>query len=473
MKLYFMGICGTAMGNVAILMKQLGHEVCGADSGVYPPMSTILAEAGIDVYEGFDPVRLEKVAPELVVIGNAMSRGQPELEWLLDTRALPVVSLPELISRELLPGRQSIVIAGTHGKTTTTALTAALLRANGSEPGWLVGGVPRDLPRGAKLGTPGAPFVIEGDEYDSAFFDKRSKFIHYQPQLLVLNNLEFDHGDIFRDLEDVKRSFRHVIRLVPRSGYILYNADDPNLAELLPVEWTRCLSVGTSKHADLRVRDFVENREGSSFSLRWPSGQEILVHTCLPGLYNAHNVAMAALACGLALNAEKPEVLALDILADYHGVKRRQDILLDQPELVVIEDFGHHPTALRETLASLRARYPQHRLTACFEPRSNTACTAQFQDAFTEALALADACYLAPVYRAERYADDERLDTEAMAATLTARGTCSGAFNSFDTLIDELIHATETKRDRPRCVVVFSNGAFGGKLPHFVERFAG
>ncbi|MEM9227337.1 MAG: Mur ligase family protein, partial [Verrucomicrobiota bacterium] len=359
-----------------------------------------------------------------------------------------------------------------HGKTTTTALTAALLRANGSEPGWLVGGVPHDLPSGAELGAPGAPFVIEGDEYDSAFFDKRSKFIHYHPQLLVLNNLEFDHGDVFRDLEDVKRSFRHVIRLVPRSGYILYNADDPNLAELLPVEWTRCLSVGTSDQADLQLRDFSESIDGSSFSLCWPSGETTSIHTRLPGLYNARNIAKATLASGLALNPQRPEAISLDALQQYQGVKRRQDILLNTPALVVIEDFGHHPTALRETLASLRARYPQHRLTACFEPRSNTACTAQFQEAFTEALALADACYLAPVYRAERYADDERLETEAMAANLTARGTCSGAFDSFDALIKELIHATETKRDRPRCVVVFSNGAFGGVLPRYVERFS-
>src|SRR5690606_18604369 len=214
MQIYFMGICGTAMGNAALLARAAGHEVLGADTGVYPPMSTVLTEAGIELHEGYDAARLRRLAPDLVVIGNAMSRGNPEVEWLLDTRELRFVSLPALLHDTVLATRKNIVVCGTHGKTTTTALTAFLLRENGRDPGFLIGGVPLDPPTGNHLGAAADPFVIEGDEYDSAFFDKRSKFIHYAPHVAVLNNLEFDHADIFRDLADVQRTFSHLTRIV-------------------------------------------------------------------------------------------------------------------------------------------------------------------------------------------------------------------------------------------------------------------
>ena len=464
-----MGICGTAMGNIAVLMKRQGHTVTGSDTGVYPPMSNVLADEGIVIEAGFDPDRLEACAPDLVIIGNAMSRGNTEIEWLLETRRFPMVSLPELVSREILSHRRNIVVAGTHGKTTTSTLAAYLLEKAGLKPGWMIGGVPLDLPSGAALGHAGGPFVIEGDEYDSAFFDKRSKFIHYQPQVLVLNNLEFDHGDIFRDLEDIQRSFRHVIRLVPCNGCIIYNADDTNLTNLLPVNWTACISVGLSKQADCRIVDFAEDSHGARFRLRWKDGAKAEINWRLPGIFNARNAAMAACSARFIVGDTMETEALLAPLADFQGVKRRQEILLDRPELVVLEDFGHHPTAIRETLTSLRAHYPGHRLTACFEPRSNTACTGRFQRAFTDALALADACYLAPVNRPERYPENDRLNTVRMAEELNARGICSGAFESFDTLIEELTEATKKKRDKPRCVVVFSNGSFGGKLPLYLK----
>src|SRR5580698_10281834 len=232
MRLHFMGVCGTAMGNAALLARSAGHEVSGSDSGVYPPMSTVLADAGVKVHEGYNPGRLASLKPDLVVIGNAMMRGNPEVEWLLDTCAFPFTSLPAMLHDQVLRYRKNIVIAGTHGKTTTTALAAFLLRENGRDPGFLIGGVPQDPPTGTRLGAAGDPFVIEGDEYDSAFFDKRSKFIHYAPRIAVLNNLEFDHADIFRDLADVQRTFTHFVRLVPRNGFIVLNGDEANLAAL-------------------------------------------------------------------------------------------------------------------------------------------------------------------------------------------------------------------------------------------------
>lgn len=234
MRLYFMGICGTAMGHAALLARELRHEVCGADTGVYPPMSEVLKAAGVGVFEGYDAARLQLLRPDLVIVGNVITRGNPEMEWLLDTRSLPYTSLPAFLGESVLRHRRNLVVTGTHGKTTTAALTAFLLRAARGEPGWLIGGVPRDLPTGAAAGRPQAPFIIEGDEYDSAFFDKRSKFIHYWPWLVTINNIEFDHADIFHDLKDVGRAFAHLLKIVPRNGFALVNGDDANIAALPP-----------------------------------------------------------------------------------------------------------------------------------------------------------------------------------------------------------------------------------------------
>ena len=276
---------------VALLARAAGHEVLGADLGVYPPMSTVLAEAGITLHEGYDPLRLERLAPDLVVIGNALSRGNPEIEWLLDTRAIRYMSLPALLYDSILSVRRNIVVAGTHGKTTTTAITAFLLRENGRDPGFLIGGVPLDPPVGSALGTLEDPFVIEGDEYDSAFFDKRSKFIHYAPHIAVLNNLEFDHADIFRDLADVQRTFLHLARIVPRNGWIVLNGDDTNLAALGPLAWTRTVRVGMGERNDLRIAGYRESAEGATFRLVWQGRPWAEVKWPQPGLFNARNAA--------------------------------------------------------------------------------------------------------------------------------------------------------------------------------------
>jgi UDP-N-acetylmuramate: L-alanyl-gamma-D-glutamyl-meso-diaminopimelate ligase len=317
MRIYFMGICGTAMGNAALLARAAGHEVLGADSGVYPPMSTVLAAAGIALHEGYDAARLEKLAPDLVVIGNAMSRGNPEVEWLLDTRAIAFTSVPALLHDFVLKGRRNLVICGTHGKTTTTALAAFLLREAGRDPGFLIGGVPQDPPVGAHLGATGDPFVIEGDEYDSAFFDKRSKFIHYAPHIAVLNNLEFDHADIFRDLADVQRTFSHLARIVPRNGVVVLNGDDANLRALGAMAWTRVVRVGMGEGNDVRLVDFSETPAGAEFRLLWRGQPWGTVTWGLSGAYNARNAAMAATAAGLALDAANPTALKLDAAGDF------------------------------------------------------------------------------------------------------------------------------------------------------------
>ncbi|MSU49121.1 MAG: UDP-N-acetylmuramate:L-alanyl-gamma-D-glutamyl-meso-diaminopimelate ligase [Opitutus sp.] len=469
MKIYFMGIGGTAMGNAALLARAVGHEVVGADTGVYPPMSTVLATAGIALHEGYDPARLEKLAPDLVVIGNAMSRGNPEVEWLLDTRALAFTSLPAMLHELVLKRRRNLVICGTHGKTTTTALAAFLLRAAGRDPGFLIGGVPQDPPVGSHLGNPADPFVIEGDEYDSAFFDKRSKFIHYAPHIAVLNNLEFDHADIFRDLIDVQRTFTHLVRIVPRNGFVVLNGDDTQLRILGAMAWTHVVRVGADEGNDVRIVDFAETPAGATFRLLWRGQPWATVQWSLTGLYNARNAAMAATVAGLALDSANPTVLKLDALARFRGVKRRQEILLRTARFTVIEDFGHHPTALAETLQSFRARFPGTLLTAVFEPRSNTARTKAMQAGFLRALGLADEVYLGPVNRPEKLSAEERFDPEAVAQQLETQGVEAHFAATNAALFDKLLaNTTKMAGPKPRVVAFFTNGSFDGIIGRYV-----
>ena len=469
MRIYFMGICGTAMGNAALLARAAGHDVLGSDTGVYPPMSTVLAEAGITLHEGYDAARLEKLAPDLVVIGNALSRGNPEIEWLLDTRKIRFISLPAMLHEFVLQARRNIVIAGTHGKTTTTALTAYLLGANGSEAGYLIGGVPLDPPTGNHLGAAAAPFVIEGDEYDSAFFDKRSKFIHYAPHIAVLNNLEFDHADIFRDLADVQRTFSHLTRIVPRNGWILLNGDDDNLRALGPLGWTHTARVGTGERNDLRIVDFTEQGTTVTFKLVWQGRTWGEVSWSQPGLFNARNAAMAALAAGLALFPEDPTRLKLAMLTKFRGVKRRQELLIDTAKLKVIEDFGHHPTALAETLHSLRNRYPEALLTAVFEPRSNTARTKVMQAGFTRALGTADEVFIGAVSRADKLKESERFDVEAVTEHLETQGVQAHTAATNAMLLAELTATVLKPQAKPQVVIFFTNGSFDGIIGKFVE----
>lgn len=463
------------MGHAALLLRDLGHHVEGVDANIYPPMSEVLARADIRVHLGWDADRLATLKPDLVVVGNALGRGNPEVEWLLEQDAIAYTSLPALIHDHVLPGRRSLVVAGTHGKSTTTALAAMLLRAMSAEPGWLVGGVPRDLPSGQHCGNSGSPFVIEGDEYDSAFFDKRSKFIHYRPHILVLNNLEFDHADIFRDLADIQRTFRHVTRLVPRSGAILVNGDDPHLAEILPAPWTEVFRVGTGPDNDLRIGGFREGPDGTRFDLFWKGHHWHRIEWQLPGLFNARNAAMSALASGLMIDRANPtRAVRVERLSAAEGMRRRHDRRAAALGRTVIEDFGHHPTAIAATLESLRARHPAARITACFEPRTNTSRLRRVQDAFAQAFARADAVRLGPVHRPELIAEAERFDPAAVVEFLRARGVDARAFPSNTELLADLRaeHPHCQPATRPELIVFFTNGAFDGIVTAFANHVA-
>lgn len=474
MRIYFMGIAGTAMGNAALLLRAAGHEVSGSDEGVYPPMSDVLRDAGIAFFEGYDAERLAQSAPDLIVIGNALSRGNPEIEWLLESRAIPFRSLPAVLSEFVLSGRQNIVIAGTHGKTTTTAIAAHLLRGNHCDPGFLIGGVPQDPPTGTHFGTKTDPFVIEGDEYDSAFFDKRSKFIHYSPHVAVLNNLEFDHADIFRDLADIERAFDHFLRIVPRNGFAVWNADDENLARLLPVSWTQSIRVSANKgaEADVHIVGFEEGPDGASFNLTWWGKEWGTVSWSLPGLFNARNAAMAATAAALTLFPDDPTRLDLSPLAKFRGVRRRQQIHIQRDDLVVIEDFGHHPTAIKETIRSLRARFPSFAITVAFEPRSNTARTNMLQDQFQSALGEADNILIGPVDRADRLSDSERFDTVAVTKAIRSMGKDARACGSNEEVFDCLTNSSTVPANQPRLIAFFTNGSFGGLIARTCEAFS-
>ncbi|MDR3317535.1 MAG: Mur ligase domain-containing protein, partial [Puniceicoccales bacterium] len=319
MRIYLLGIGGTAMGNLAILLQMRGHMVYGSDMKIYPPMSDLLAANVIEIYEGYSAQRLEKLAPDFVVIGNAISRGNEEVEWLLNTKKIPYGSLPELIHQKIIGHRDAIVVTGTHGKTTTTTLISYLLSQNCINPGYFIGGAPLNFSSGAYYGDLSAPFVIEGDEYDSAFFDKRSKFIHYSPKILLINNIELDHLDIFRDLQDIQRTFMHVIKLVPANGCIIANGDSETIRQLLPVPWTKTIFVGKNFDNDFLIKDEQLTAHGTTFSLTH-GVNEISIRSPLFGSHNVRNVAMAIVAIQQYLGYE----INFD-LQNFKGIKKRQE----------------------------------------------------------------------------------------------------------------------------------------------------
>lgn len=473
MRIYFMGICGTAMGNTAIMLKKLGHTVCGADTDVYPPMSNVLIDAGIAIEDGFNPKKLEKLEPDLVVVGNVISRGNPEIEWLLETKRFKFTSLPALLQDFILSDRYNIVISGTHGKTTTSSIIAYLLYKLGSTPGYLIGGVPQDLPTGACEGIKGGPFVIEGDEYDSAFFDKRSKFIHYLPSILIINNLEFDHSDIFRDLFDVKQSFKHLLRIVPANGYVLINGDDSNILSLFPISWARVIKVGVGEGNELRIVGFQESATESRFKLYWRGELWKEVVWNQPGLFNARNVAIGALAVGLTLNPENPTMISLKEVSSFNGVKRRQELLIDNKKIKVLEDFAHHPTAVEEMLKSIRCRYTKHKITVGFEPRSNTAKSDVFQQEFARALIMADEVMIGNIHNEQGFVPKSRLNTTQLAVDLIRGKVSAQAFSSNLDLLESLWNRVLERIDEDHIIIFFTNGSFDGIILKLVKRIKG
>lgn len=445
--LHFIGICGTAMGSVAAALQARGFTVTGSDEKVYPPMSTFLEERGVKLSEGYRPENIPASA-DLIVVGNAISRGNPELEAVLN-RKLTYLSLPETLKLFFLRGKHNLVVTGTHGKTTTTSLLTWLLHEAGLDPAYLIGGIPKNLGQGCSLHD-AKHTVIEGDEYDTAFFDKRSKFLHYLPELVIVNNIEFDHADIFDDLDAIKLSFRRLLNVVPSEGMVLINGDDPNCIDVSRDCRAELVEVGFSPNAARHIRDVKYHPDGTEFTLL-----DHTFRTPLVGEYNVRNCAMAISAAhfyGVPL-----ETLAKG-LASFSGIKRRQEVRGTVRGITVIDDFGHHPTAIRETLRGLRHQYPGRRLWALFEPRSNTTRRAVFQHDLPKALGEADGVILAQVARMEQLKAEDRLDPEKVVTEIADAG--KPAFYEPD--VDAIIARLEPLVKEGDVIAILSNGGFGG-----------
>ena len=435
------------MGAVAAAFRELDFVVTGSDDNAYPPMSTFLEGKGIKISNGFTPENIPAEV-DLVIVGNALCRGNPELEAVLDQR-LPYRSLPETLKEFFLQDKTNIVITGTHGKTTTTSLIAWIFREAGCNPGFLIGGIARDLAQGAAF-TNSNYFIIEGDEYDTAFFDKRSKFLHYLPETVVINNIEFDHADIFADLEEIKLSFRRLVNIVPGRGYIFINADDPNCAEVVTKSLSQVFTVGFREEVTHQITEVHYDSAGAEFVLRDHSFRLPLI-----GEFNVRNAAMAV---SVALAYRLPIEVIQNALARFAGVARRQELRGEVKGIKVIDDFAHHPTAIRETLFALRHRYPGHKIWAIFEPRSNTTRRAIFQTALPEALKLADGVILARVARVDQLPSDDRLDPERVVQTIRACGV--PAF--YEPYVEDILHRVKPLARPGDVIVVFSNGGFEG-----------
>ena len=444
---HFIGICGTAMGSVAAALQNRGYTITGSDQNVYPPMSDFLIKNNINVSVGHDENNIpDKV--DLVVIGNAMSRGNVEVESVLN-RKIPYTSLPELIKRYFLQGKRNIVITGTHGKTTTSSIIAHLLNDNGLNPNLMIGGIPLDIGEGGRF-TESEFFVIEGDEYDTAFFDKRSKFVHYMPEIVVVNNIEFDHADIFNNIEEIKLSFKRMLNIVPENGIVFVNGDDNDAVEVTENCRAPVIKVGANDDCDFKIENLNLESFNSSFSIKDNSYQ-----LPMDGEFNVRNAAMA-IAVSDFLNIDQKNII--ESVSKFSGIARRQELRGEEKNVKVIDDFGHHPTAIAATIGALKQRYPDSKIWAIFEPRSNTSRRNLLQSELEDSLSQADGVIISEVPNPEKVPDGELLDVESVIENLSSKGKEAFIGLSSDDIVNKLIPLTSSGDT----IVVLSNGGFGG-----------
>ncbi len=448
-RIHLIGVCGTAMATLAAMLKSRGHDVRGSDQNVYPPMSDFLREQEITALQGYSP---DHIGPDvdLVVVGNAISRGNPELEAVLD-RKIRYCSLPEAVRDHFLWGARSIVITGTHGKTTTTSLAGWLLAHGGADPSVFIGGISENFESSYRIGG-GREFVIEGDEYDSAFFDKTAKFLKYLPDIAVVNNIEFDHADIYADLDAIRLAFRRFVNLIPKRGLLLLGADNADALALRPRALCRVETFGLSDGADWQAFDLRVSEVATSFGVR-RAGQAVgTFEIPLLGAYNVRN-ALAAIAIGAAVGLNVDTMAAG--LKSFKGVRRRMEHRGTVAGVSVYDDFAHHPTAIAETLAGVRSAYPKRRIWAIFEPRSATACRRVFHSEFVGALGAADKVIL-PANTRPNVPEDQRLSTEQIVADLQAGGVDA----RFIPATDDIVRAVAKDARAGDLVIVMSNGGF-------------
>jgi len=473
-KIYFLGIGGTGMASVAGLCKEAGFQVVGSDANMYPPMSTMLEELKIPVRTPYDPKNIESENPDLVIVANALSRGHPELEKVLEQN-LKYTSFPALCGEEFLSKRTSIVVTGTHGKTTTTSLMAHILTELKHDPGFIIGGIPKNFPRSFRLGK-GTCFAIEGDEYDTAFFDKGPKFLHYCPKYLIVNNIEFDHADIYKDVEAIEEQFAKIMQLVPSSGAIIANVDDARVAALVKkvkvdASVVSVATLGLSKDADVKVLNF-HGKEWKPGIQKWfaeietRSFGKLNIETLLTGKHNIANIAQIV-ACIDSLSKNKILNCTKDQLekafASFAGVQRRLEFLASAKDIEVYEDFAHHPTAVGLVIEGFKAVHPKRRLLVAFEPKNATSRRNTFQNDYVSKLGLADLVFIGPRPDDKRIVDDQKMDTNTLASSI---GGKARAFDSNEKLLESI----KSELQPGDSVIFMSSSSFSG-IQHQLAKY--
>lgn len=462
--LYFIGIAGTAMGNLAIALAQRGFSVFGSDTGVYPPMSSMLEQNAIGYASTFDIQHIKDHTPDLVIIGNAISRGNPEVEFVLNEN-IPFISMSEMIHDEIIGNNDAIVITGTHGKTTTSSLTATIFEFAGKKPGFVIGAKPGNFDYGCRP-IPEPQFssgtgicIIEGDEYDTAFWDKRSKFFHYPPQIAVINAIEYDHSDIFASIDDILNAFRLFLRLIPEKGLVLLNADDAMALSMKEHAFSRIESFSTNGNGDWNASILNQDHHGTTFSYHYKSKLIDTVSIPMIGQHNVRN-ALASIACAYHYGISKEDIL--NGLQQFIPPKRRLEYIGSWKERIIIDDFAHHPTAIKETVHALRSVYPDISIHAVFEPRSNTTTRNIFQKELGFCFFGVDSIYFGPINRPERFTPAERLDVDALKSAYAQHGipviTVKEDIPTWGTLILEDLEQQTKPGD---IIVLMSNGNIG------------
>ena len=448
--IHFVGVGGVGMGTLAVALSEYGYRVTGSDKALYEPMKSVLANASVEFMEGYEPSNVEKAKADRVVIGNVTRKENPEVQAWLQS-GIDFVSFPEAVRHYLIQDKKSIVCSGTHGKTSTTSWIAFLLKELQADPTYLIGGVPRDLDRGCRV-TDGDYFVGEGDEYDSAFFDKGPKFLHYNPYHLIIANIEFDHADIYRDLEHVKSSFEKVIALLPGNGLCIAHYDDPTVMELV---WNAVCPVqtfGVGPGAMWRMQDLQETSQGFDFEVLYKNRSVGRFQTPMFGEHNLRNILsgiVSAANLGFELDAIRP------IVNRFHGARRRQEVLMTEP-FVLVDDFAHHPTEVAATLSAVRRRYADKKIWAFFEPRSATSRRRTHQEGYSKAFGFADEVMIAAPYRAAGSNPEEEFSPKELVDSLKASGKSAAAYDSVQPMADRF-----AKEFRPGDIaVVMSNGEF-------------
>jgi UDP-N-acetylmuramate: L-alanyl-gamma-D-glutamyl-meso-diaminopimelate ligase len=463
-RVYLIGISGTAMASLAGMLRQRGYEVGGSDEHVYPPMSTYLERLGIPVLEGYTKEHLQTFRPDLVVIGNAAASTNVEAAATVEMD-LSYTSMPEAIYHLFIKGKHSIVVAGTHGKTTTTSLMAWLLESAGRDPSMVVGGIPLNFNQNFKLGD-GADFVIEGDEYNTAFFDKGPKFLHYHANTFLLNNIEFDHADIYSDLEAILSAFRKGVQQVAAEDVIVANGDDENVQSLRGDARARWVTFGWNRECDASASDEVEHPEGTEFTAWWEGKEWTRFRTTLSGRHNVLNALANAVIA--RLRGVSTEEIQKGLLS-FQGIKRRMEVRGIERGVTVIDDFAHHPTAIATTVAGARKRYPGQRIWALFEPRSISSSRKEFESGYIDAFHEADRVIIGPVFHRERYETrygiDKMMSVETIVERLSNDDIPAERIDDFDAIAKRI---AEEGKDGD-VVLVMSSGAFGGVHEKILE----